>query len=268
MATIRTNDIALIFNGGEPFTFERPMLRDIDRNRHTREAAKLSQPRRLLAFSRGSSDITADLAQVMTMITQHVNGRFETVGQVCLLGRSDGCSLALAVAAELNARGVASLSYVGLSDVTMFAAGRNPPVPKIGALRTNNEPQVSSGVKRDNDAKLGLGGILQRIHYPFPEVNSTPNITLDTDIVAKFKINHFQTLGNHVKHTRDGRWIWFSDMAGGEVHGSIDGWENRFFIGVGNTDLEVHVALNLLDPWLQLGREATDALVDFPADAR
>jgi hypothetical protein len=265
MATIRTNDIALIFSGGLPFATELPMVKDIDRNRHTREAAKLSQPRRLLAFSRGSSDITADLAQVMTMITQHVNGKFEAVGQVCLLGRSDGCSLALAVAAELNARGVASLSYVGLSDVTMFAAGRNPPVPKIGALRTNNEPQVSSGVKRDND---GLGGILQRINYPFPEVNSTPNITLDTDIVAKFKINHFQTQGNHVKHTRDGRWIWFSDMAAGEVHGTIDRWENRFFSVVGNTDLKLHIALNTLDPWLRLGREATDALVDFPADAR
>src|SRR6266699_2727680 len=116
MSTIRTNDLVFVFNGGSPFSQTFLIENDIDTKPYTQARDKLSQGRSLLLMSRGAdTDVGANVTQVLAEVGTLTKGRFDTIGQVVILGRSEGCSLALGLAAELHSRGVAELTFVGPS---------------------------------------------------------------------------------------------------------------------------------------------------------
>ena len=264
MSTIRTNDLVFAFHGGFPFSQVFPIENDIDIKAYTAARDKLSQGRSLLLMSRGAdADVGANVSQVLAEVSTITKGKFETIGQVCILGRSNGCSLALGLAAELHSRGVAELTFVGLSDVTMFASGRVPSVPRIGSLQPKSDP-IATAAKSPSIRERVTGGPQQ----PVPET-AVPVITLDTSIkTSQGKINHFQIQGNHMKYAKSvNRWIWFSDMTDGEVHGEVEGFVNRKLDATGNSDLALHINLNTQEHWKRLGKEASAALAKFPPDA-
>ena len=63
-----------------------------------------------------------------------------------------------------------------------------------------------------------------------------------------------------------GRWIWFSDMADGEVHGKIDSFatNNNFDDVTGSSDLALHVNVNTQQHWKELAAKAAAALAKVP----
>src|SRR5262245_9275178 len=102
---VRVNDFVFIFNGGDPFTKLSTVADDFDIGPYNAAKAKLNHTRTVTTESRGADDnINANVKAVMGSIL--AKSQLNTIGQVVLLGRSNGCALALGLAAELNAQGI------------------------------------------------------------------------------------------------------------------------------------------------------------------
>lgn len=249
----RNNDLLFIFNGGIPFTQSLAVDADFD----IQPYFKVNAGRRLLMASRGAdNDIDGNVQTVLSMIRNFTDGRMDTIGQVCLLGRSNGCALALALAAELNDLGINDISFVGLSDVPMWDSGRIPAVGKIGNFKPKNGP-IAAGAVSPNP---GIGGFLS-----VGNASSIPIVTLDREIKALNKVNLFQIRGNHMRWSNSvNRWFWYSGFSAGEVHGKLEGgFEDRLRAVDGvflfNQDLKLHIRLNTQEHWKQMSKEASDA---------
>jgi hypothetical protein len=269
---VRVNDFVFIFSGGFAFSQTFSVANDFDFGPYNAAREKLNHTRNPRSESRGAdNDINANVDSVIASMRVSTNGQLNTVGQVVLLGRSNGCALALAVAAELNDQGITDLTFVGLSDVPMWDSGRNPPVRKVGDFRPINGP-IPAGAAGPNP---GIGGRLSV--GPVPN-NEIPFYKLPQEIKARKKVNLLQIQGNHIRWANSlKRWIWWSDFSGGEVHGKLDsGFDNRLFtvqnagpLGgrLGNnfaSDLDFHVKLNTGENWKKMTSEAATALADFP----
>jgi hypothetical protein len=263
MAT-RINDVVFIFSGGVPFSQQFPVSNDFDLGPYNNARAKLNHTRTTLADSRGADDdINANVDTVMGTIGAFVKDRLETIGQVVLLGRSNGCALALALAAELNDKGIADLTYVGLSDVPMWDSGRVPTVRKVGDFKPVNNP-IRKGAVNPNP---GIGGFLSVGPVTGGEI---PSYELPQEIKARNRVNLLQIQGNKMRWSNSlKRWIWFSGFSGGEVHGKLDkGFDNRLFKVKGSffgNDLSFHVDLNTQQPWKSMTAEAAAKFAEFPA---
>jgi hypothetical protein len=248
-----TKDVALVFNGGLPFSEEREDSR-IKRDQYDARLKQTGGSRSLLTQALGADNIDRNVAAVMTTIGAHVGGNFDTIGRVCLLGRSNGCALALAVAVKLNEKGVEP-NFIGLSDVTMFHFGRNPPVTDVGELKPVNPPQVGVGVKLQFFTAFG---------YPtLSSDTAPPHVRLTKPIRADKKVNLFQTAGNHVKLTSSQGWVWWSTMDDGEVHGTVEGFDNQRKSIAAFTDVARHIKLNLGEHWDKMALDAATALAGF-----
>ena len=251
MAT-RNNDLLFIFSGGVPFSQTFDVGTDFDLQPYQR----VNAGRKLLSASHGAdNDINANVESVMVKIRDFTKTRMDTIGQVCLLGRSNGCALALALAVKLNEAGVNDISFVGVSDVPMWDTGRVPPVNNVGDFKPINGV-VAAGAVSPNP---GIGGFLS-----VGNTTEVPVITLSKEIKARTKVNLFQTQGNHMRWSNSvKKWFWFSDFSAGEVHGKIGGgFEERlrkvnetFFL---DRDLKLHISLNTKEHWKQMVREASD----------
>ena len=260
----RTNDIVLVFNGGDPFSKLLPIDDDVNTKLYFRKLSTLNYKRSLLAESRGSGleDVNATIDAAAKMISDFVKGRFDTIDKVCLLGRSAGYAVALGLAGELQSKGVNRLTFVGVSDVPMWDAGWVPPVRHVGKIKPVNGP-IATGAVSPNPGLIPMKS-------PVPQ-NEIPFANLDIEIKADKLINLYQIKGNHMKYARSlNRWIWWSDLSGGEVHGKLGGkFDNRFRDVKGNLfldfDLSVHVNLNTGPDWKAMCSEAANALADLPA---
>jgi pimeloyl-ACP methyl ester carboxylesterase len=257
---VRVNDMVFIFNGGFPFAQEFPVANDFDFTPYNNAKAKLNHTRKVVADSRGADNIDANVDTLMATIRGFA--RLETIGQVVLLGRSAGCTLALALAAELNDQGITDLTFVGLSDVPMWDSGRDPAVRKVGDFKPINGPLATGAV----GPNPGIGGFLSV--GPVPN-NEIPFYNLPKEIKATNKVNLLQIQGNHMRYSNSlKRWIWWSDFSGGEVHGKLNsGFDNRLFKVKGSffgSDLAFHVNLNTQEHWKAMTGEAAAAFAKFP----
>ena len=261
MAT-RINDLVFIFNGGFPFSQQFPVSNDFDFAPYNNAKAKLNHFRDVRADSRGADDdINANVDALMGTIRGLVKDRLETIGHVVLLGRSNGCALALALAAELNDKGVTDLTYVGVSDVPMWDNGRVPTVRRVGDFKPVNNP-IRKGAVGPNP---GIGGFLSVGPVPGGEI---PSYELPQEIKALNRVNLLQVQGNHMRYSNSlKRWIWYSDFSGGEVHGTLDkGFDNRLFQVKGSffgSDLAFHVDLNTQKAWKSMTAEAAAKFAEF-----
>lgn len=262
MTTTRTNDLLFLFSGGFPFSQEFPISPGFDLGPYNQSTIKDKNVRKLLTASRGAdNDIDGNVKTMMGMIREFVDGRTETIGRVCLLGRSNGCALALGVAAELNDLGITDLTFVGLSDVPMWDTGRVPPVAKVGDFKPKNGP-IAAGAVSPNP---GIGGFLS-----VGNASAIPVITLNRTIKANKKINLFQIQGNHMRWSNSAkRWCWYSGFSAGEVHGRLEGGFDDRLCVVGETflwnrDLKLHISLNTGEHWRQMMQEAQAAFAGFP----
>lgn len=260
----RTNDFLFIFSGGEPFAKQFRVEDEVSTQLYVNKRSELSYGRKLLAESRGAGpDVNANIDELMRTINSFTGNRLDTIGNVCLLGRSEGCALALGLAGELHSKGLSELTFVGLSDVPMWDEGRDPPVRHVGKFKPQNGP-IATGAVGPNP---GIGGRLSV--SPVPQ-NLIPVVSLDCAINAKKKINLYQIQGNHMRWANKlKRWIWWADFSGGEVHGKLEGgFEDRLrrvkgsFFG---DDLVFHVNLNTGSEWKAMCSEAANALADLPA---
>jgi len=267
MGTIRTNDIVYVFNGGDAFTKSTSFSNDFDMQPWKDKCAQLQTTRGFMGAGHGVDNgdgIKANLASLMKDIRSFTQNRLDTIGQVCLLGRSAGCHLALALAAELNDQGITDLTFVGLSDVPMWDNGRDPPVPKVGAFKPENDPTAAG-------MHSSLGGS-HPLEPSDPASHSIPRLKLSQVIKAKNAINLYQIQGNHTKYSWTlKRWIWWSSLSAGEVHGELDGFTNRLRKVSGNywidVDLKLHIELNTGKDWKAMCSEAAKAFADIPPDA-
>jgi hypothetical protein len=260
---LRSHDLLLCFDGGIPFSATSTMQNDVSLTAYEQARNKRPEGRSLLVLSRGSDgDIDGNVRAVIGQIDLFTGNQPAKIGQVCILGRSNGCSLALGVAAKLQTLGVPEMTFVGLSDVTMFPSGRKPPIALIGTLTPNTDP-TTTAAKSPNFVQKKLGSFQQ----PVPD-GAIPTITLATVIrAAQGTVNHFQIKGNHMKYAPSvDRWIWFSDMDDGEVHGKIDSFQtNTNFDDVtGSSDLDLHIDLNTKQHWKELAAKASAALAKIP----
>ncbi len=262
----RINDIVFIFTGGKPFSETFSVEAEFNLQLWYDNEKKLPYRRRILAESRGTDHKTIqnNLDAVKAKIIKEF-GRIDTIGQVCLLGRSSGCLLALALAAELNAQGVAELTFVGLSDVPMSHNGNDPPVPHVGAIKPKNGP-IASGA----EAPIGWRGTLKGVQ----PVSEVPHANLAKEIKVRKgnKIQLYQKQGNHTKYASSrNEWIWHSDKSmEGEVHGELDDgeWVNRLKEVKGGRftteDLDFHVNLNSGEHWKAMCSDAAAAFARLP----
>ena len=254
-------DFVFMFNGGDPFSKLGKIEPDVDLRAYLAKRDQSSQARAIFAEARGADDdVGANAASVMQTIRRFCSNRIDAIGQVVLLGRSAGCTLALELAATLNEAGVRELTFVGLSDVPMWDAGRVPPAPKVGNFKPANTPLATGAV----GPNPGIGGFLSI--GPVPQ-NTIPEVTLATTIGARKRVNLLQIQGNHMKYANSlKRWIWWSDLSAGEVHGNLRDFDNRLkrvkgsFFG---SDLAFHVALNTKEHWLAMCGEASEELARF-----
>ncbi|MBL8821840.1 MAG: hypothetical protein JNJ77_04565 [Planctomycetia bacterium] len=260
----KTNDILLIFSGGVPFSTQFKVEDEVSRQPYLDRLLQVKQARNLLAASRGAGPkIDEDIDAVMKDINSFCKSDFKTIGQVCILGRSQGCALALGLAVELNTKGVAEISFLGLSDAPMWDGGLDSPIRHVGKFEAKPIPDVNGAEGKP------FGNFTLKLR-PVPN-GLVPTVTLDKVPVVKAgnNIQHFQTQGNHMKWARSiGRWIWFSGLSAGEVHGKVDGFDNRPFTVTGNTfsdvDLSLHVALNTGQNWKNLTSACATELARFP----
>ena len=206
----------------------------------------------------------------MARIREFCVGRLDTIGQVCLLGRSTGCQLALALAARLNKEGVEPLTFVGVSDVPMFDTGRIPPVKLVGDFKPINGP-IGSGAVAPTPSRASRFG-----NTPLPHPDTEiPLVKLGQQIKARKKINLYQTQGNHMKYSGSAAWMWWSETSVGEVHGQLigDDFDNRlrhvnvppWYFQFHSPDYYHHVNLNTGEHWKQMCQEAATAFADFPS---
>lgn len=263
----RINDIVFISNGGYPFLKTFPVSNDFNIERYNKRKAELNYRRNLLTYSCGvDSDVNANIDQVMSLINTLTQNRLDTIGQVCLLGRSQGCALALGLAAELNSKGFNDLTFVGLSDVPMWDVGRKPSVRWVGNFMPMNHPARSG-------ARAPTPTIMQQLlgSSVDPEARQA-FLKLDTAINVKktgTKINLYQTQGNHMKWSNTAnRWMWTSDLSEGEVHGEVDGFWNQAFnvtpAASYSGDLALHVSLNCGEHWKDMCNAASAQFAELP----
>lgn len=259
----RTNDFLFIFSGGEPFTKVFTVENEVNTQLYQAKKAQLNYTRTLTKESRGAGpDVNANIKEVMKTIDNVIKGHFDTIGKVCLLGRSAGCAVALGLAGALHSKRVEQLTFIGVSDVPMWDNGWDPPVDHVGAIKPINGP-IGTGAVNPNPGLVPMNS-------PVPQ-NEIPIANLDREIKADIKINLYQILGNHMKYSRSlNRWIWWSDLSDGEVHGQLSGgFDNRLRRVKGNllfdVDLSFHVNLNTGEHWKAMCDEAAKALADLPA---
>jgi hypothetical protein len=261
----RDRDIICVFNGGDPFSTTRKVTDEVDLIPYVAMVNALGFPRKSFQKSCGvDTDVEANVDSLMKEVRAFTGGDLSRIGQVCLLGRSEGCHLALRLAAELNDLGITDLTFVGVSDVPMWDIGRQPPVRKVGAFKPINDP-----------TQAGMTGTprLFRGSTPLdpsdPASKSIPTVKLDQEIKAKKRVNLFQVQGNHTKYSSSqNRWIWTSGVSDGEVHGIVLGFdENRLRTVTGNrfvkVDESLHINLNTKEHWKQLCRDAATAFADI-----
>jgi hypothetical protein len=256
-------DFVLMFNGGDPFSKLGKIEPDVDLKPYLAKRDNSPLARSILAEARGADDdVGGNAAIVMKTIRDFCNQKLGAIGQMVILGRSAGCTLALELAARLNEAGVRELTFVGLSDVPMWDDGRKPPAPTVGSFKPTNTPLATGAV----GPNPGVGGFLSV--GPVPK-NTIPEVTLPRSISARKKVNLLQIQGNHMKYANSlKRWIWWSDLSDGEVHGNLvgDNFDNRpkrvkgSFFG---SDLSFHVALNTQEHWRQMCSEASAELANF-----
>jgi hypothetical protein len=261
----RTNDFAFVFRGGikgVAMTFDLNSPRTdvvIDTKAYL---AKAGKNRQLVAISTGSDGkLQPNLDALMKLIRDKTGNKLDTIGAFCAVGSSNGCSLVLALAAELKKAGAPQLSYVGVTDVTMQPFGRDPLVPNIGNLRPVGPPTFSSLFN-----KTFFFGTLRTADLAKEE---PPLIKMDSAIDARKKHNFFQTEGNHAKFMSRNRpvpgegWWWTSSIT--EVHGKVDGFDdNRKFDASGTDDQALHDDICEGKAFKEMLRLASQELADFP----
>ena len=259
----RINDIVFIFSGGVPFASQFPVDREFDLNLWRSAEAGLSYRRNLFHSSRG---VDKDVNQNMLSVIATIKGfaHVHTLGQVCLLGRSAGCLLALAVASGLHNEGLKEHTFVGLSDVPMYHDGNQPAVPNVGAIKPKNGP-IGSGAKASTSLFKKFG---------VEPVSEVPRASLDKEITVKEgnKIQLYQIQGNHMTYSfRRSEWVWTSDKTmAGEVHGKLEGggWDNQFQdvggVRFNSPDLDFHVGLNTGPHWKGLCSKAARHFANLP----
>jgi hypothetical protein len=266
----RVNDVVFIFNGGKKFSEEDLVQNDFNLELWFAKEKQLSYRRRILAQSRGASfgDMDDLIDKCIGIINDAFHKPFETIDRVCLLGRSEGCALALGLAAELNARGIKELTFVGVSDVPMWDEGR-PKVRRVGTFKPINKPDSSGAL----GAPL-LPGILSVSPVPQAEI---PVVKLDTEIKARKKVNLYQTKGNHIRYSSAAaRWMWWSHFSEGEVHGKLqnEGFEDRLRNDVTGDipggrfqtrDLNLHIDLNTGKHWKEMCTQAATDFANLPS---
>ncbi len=270
----RNIDFAFLFRGGAndvllPFKLEN--LTDVAIDTKPYEAAKRTKNSKRLLFtlSTGAGDaadrgaLSAHLDQLMDLIRTATDRDFSKIGAFVIVGSSNGASLALALAAELSIKGAPKLGYVGVCNVNITPGGRDPIVPNIGDLKPVQKPTFS---KLKN--KAALPG-----QHPDLAEEEAPFIILETkSISADKKRNFFEKQGNHAKYFRKPPgnkffpgWWWHSSMPGNnEVHGEVEGFDNKPFVVTGADDFAKHNAICTGAPFNEMLKEAADALANFP----
>jgi len=261
----RDRDIFCVFNGGDPFSTTHPMSEEADLTAYFQKIKTLADPHQIFQKSCGvDEDVGANVDSLMNEIRGFTNKQLNRIGQVCLLGRSAGCHLALCLAAELNDLGITDITFVGVSDVPMWDIGRQPPVRKVGAFKPINDP-TQAGMH-------GRGPFLgpAPLNPSDPASKSIPTVKLDRDIKAKRKLNLYQIEGNHTKFASSvKRWIWTSRMSDGEIHGELLGFDENRRRSVSpnltsfNADESRHINLNTGEHWKQMVKEAAAAFADI-----
>ena len=178
-----------------------------------------------LNIGAGVGDVDQPIRTVADFVGSRAGG-FRGIGAVSIVGMSNGAALALGLAAELNGnRAAPQLRYVGATNIPLFAQGRKPPVLNIGALKPLNRPTTSMGLK--GKAKVAVLKRPSTVDVAF-DASIPPRVKLDRGFMTRKSTCFFEVEGNHVTWVRiPGRWDWWSDMAGGEVHGEIEGFEDR-----------------------------------------
>jgi hypothetical protein len=175
-------------------------------------------------FSAGPGVRDADIAsvrdQLVAQMRQLAGGQFQKTGVVCLFGSSNGAAVALALAAAL--KNELTINYICLADLPIFAGGRKPPIPGVGALPPSDPILIRTARSLISSSIVNADG-------------DRPTVTLEPDNNAKVKENYYQHSGNGIKSSMSsGKWFWTSDMKHGEVHGVINnsGWDNKEITGL------------------------------------
>lgn len=182
-----------------------------------RRRDELKEKRTLFKGGAGvqGSNIEAMRDSLIADMRRRAGGKFEKAGVLCLFGSSNGAAVALAMAVLLQRE--MTINYLSLADLPMFAAGRNPPIPGIGAVKCSDPLVITTARSLISSRTVSAEG-------------DRPAVILDDAIDAKVKENIFQHNGNSIKaHNFSPGWFWTSDMKNDEVHGRIDspGWRNR-----------------------------------------
>jgi len=165
-------------------------------------------------------DITPTRDEIIADMRRQAGGKFEKSSVLCIYGSSNGASVALAVAAELQNE--LTVKFICLSDLPMFASGRQPGISGIGDCRVSNPVHydvVESKKTLNISFQISRGSVR-------PE-NDCPRVTLNFNFNAKEKRNYWQNNGNTIKpFIRQNGWYWGSSMPNSEVHGEVTGWNN------------------------------------------
>lgn len=188
----------------------------------------------------GNSELM--ILKITSAIANYAHGNQWTVGQLALLGSSNGSAIALGVAYDYVRIFNRPLAYVRLLDLPMFHGGRSIAVSQdVGDLAVANDPlppDEESAFSMPPDPDL-LGAYMGETFQFFasrtraamldPRPKDKPKIKL-RPLPARVKWNTYQIDGNHVKLKAAAlyRWIWVSGVSDNghvinEVHGVIDG---------------------------------------------
>lgn len=239
------------------------------------EAAKRARGggRTLIQITAGADDDLAPNVAAMIAHLEKVTGNdFGRVGVLTIIGTSNSSFLAVALGVALTARAV-PIRLVGVADLPLLPYGRKPPVPGVGRLIPIDGPSMGLGATAN---PVGRVIDLASRKVTARPLSSTPPRVAVAGLTAERRVNIYQTAGNGVKFTKnrpDGSvgWWWWSDMkqgnlALGEVHGTIDDWDNRkLSVGTWNSDDDaLHVALCGVG-LTRLREEVSAELAKFPA---
>lgn len=215
-----------------------------------------------LEIGAGAGDVDNPIRAVADFVGAKAGG-FRGIGAVSIVGMSNGAALALGLAVELNGnRSAPQLRYVGATNIPLFAQGRKPPVLHIGAMKPLSRPTTSTGLK--GRAKGAIFLRPSSVDLTFDQ-SVPPRVKLDRSFMSRKKVCFFETEGNHVTWVRlTSHWDWWSDMAGGEVHGEIEGFdENRRVPATGDSDFDKHNSVCQGAAFTEMMQQAADALADF-----
>ena len=275
----RNIDFAFLFRGGAnnallPFKLEN--LTDVAIDTKPYEAAKKAKnsARQLFTLSTGAGDeadgnLQPHLDKLIAFVKEKTGKKMDTIGSFVIVGSSNGASLALALAAQLALEIAPKLGYVGVCNVNIFPFGRTPAVPNIGPLSPSKGPVFK---KLSNRTRAG-NAFTPGVDSPHMDEEDPPVVTLQSSINADKdkKRNFFEIQGNHVKFVKrpPGKilpgWWWHSTMPGSnEVHGEVEGFDNKPFVVGGTDDFAFHNSICTGAPFDQMQKEAAEALANFP----